>query len=92
MKAVETLCHPDTVSGTTILDDGRRVHWTEGRGSDVVVCEAGPGPGGLGGARIDRFEADEDNDVMRELNAGWDSQRAMTECEVKDWQSARDFN
>lgn len=31
------LSHSDEVSGTTVLDDGTRVYWTEGRSSDTVA-------------------------------------------------------
>ncbi len=32
-----TLCHSDSVSGTTILDDGTKVYWTEGYSDAVIV-------------------------------------------------------
>lgn len=31
-----TLCHSDDCSGTTILDDGTKIYWTEGY-SDLLV-------------------------------------------------------
>ena len=30
MKALITFCHPDTESGTTIMDDGTKAYWTSG--------------------------------------------------------------
>ena len=32
-----TLSHPDTVSGCTILKDGTRLHWSEGRSSEIDI-------------------------------------------------------
>jgi hypothetical protein len=37
MKVATMLCHPDTISGCSILDDGTRLHWTEGRSSYVDI-------------------------------------------------------
>jgi len=37
MKAIETLSHSDTVSGMTLLDDGRWVLWDEGYGDMTVI-------------------------------------------------------
>jgi hypothetical protein len=37
MKPILTLTHNDTVSGTTIMDDGTKVYWTEGRSSYVTI-------------------------------------------------------
>lgn len=33
------LNHSDTVNGTTIFDDGTKVYWTEGRGSEIIVLK-----------------------------------------------------
>jgi hypothetical protein len=40
VKTILTLQHPDTVSGTSIFDDGTKVYWTEGRSSDVAILTA----------------------------------------------------
>ena len=37
MKAIETLSHCDSVSGMTLLDDGRWVLWSEGYGDMTVI-------------------------------------------------------
>jgi hypothetical protein len=37
MKAIETLYHRDSVSGMTLLDDGRWVLWGEGYGDMTVI-------------------------------------------------------
>ena len=37
MKTVITYHHPDGVSGITIMDDGTKAYWTEGRSSTITV-------------------------------------------------------
>ena len=37
MKIVEMHTHSDTCSGLYIMEDGTRVHWSEGRSSEIDV-------------------------------------------------------
>ena len=37
-KAILTLTHSDEVSGMSIMDDGTKVYWTEGQGSNVTIA------------------------------------------------------
>ncbi len=39
MKAILTTTNVDEVSGTTILSDGTKAFWAEGRSSDVIVID-----------------------------------------------------
>jgi hypothetical protein len=84
-QVVETLCHPDEVSGTTVLSDGRRLHWTEGF-SDVVIAE------GFRGGVVGRIEAGDSDPLLGLLDdafAAGHSQRPMTDDEAADWAGAR---
>ncbi len=40
MKAVITLTHSDSVSGTTIFDDGTKAFWSEGREAYTVFLRS----------------------------------------------------
>lgn len=85
MKPIEVLSHSDSVSGTTIMEDGRRAHWTEGRSSQVVIAE------GFGGGVIDRQDAAHmDEELAAALDNPPAAGRMMTEAEERDWQIARD--
>ncbi len=37
MQIVETLTHSDECSGCYVCDDGTRIHWSEGRSSEMDV-------------------------------------------------------
>jgi hypothetical protein len=84
------LSHSDGVSGTTVFNDGTKVHWTEGRGSDQVAIlpngtEVTVGP-------IGPWEPEERQIIDEELRIeenGADEYRAMTPEEEKEWENAR---
>jgi len=40
MRIVELHGHSDTCSGVYILDDGTRIHWSEGRSSEIDVIRS----------------------------------------------------
>lgn len=74
MKPIITLNHPDEVSGLTIMDDGTKAYWTEGRSSTIKVVYPN------GEIRdIEQFEDDPINEILDGENFG--SIRAMTEAE-----------
>lgn len=84
------LSHPDEVSGTYILEDGRKIYWTEGRSSSVLVCW----PGGS-------YERVWPNDpkhpvwsipVIKDGPKPEDVCRSMTKNEEKEWSEWYNFN
>jgi len=79
MKPVITMGHPDTVSGTTVLDDGTKVYWTEGY-SEMVVIE----PNGEK-KLVGPFD---EHPVITAID-GSGATRPMTTAEEVEWITAR---
>jgi hypothetical protein len=79
------LMHPDEVSGTTILGDGTKCHWTEGRSSFVTVAH----PDG----RKERIPSASTHPIILAINkvdeVGADEVRQMTPNEEAEWETAR---
>lgn len=81
-SAALSLCHPDTVSGTTILDDGTRVYWTEGRSSPVLIRY----PDG----RTEEITTDQSSHWCFDIDFGPNSpERDMTLEEAREHDTAR---
>lgn len=83
------LTHPDEVSGTTILSDGVKIYWTEGRSSRMMVVK----PDGSkmwapvnGGSPEQQAYFDREQQVEED---GADIHREMTPAEEKEWDTAR---
>ncbi len=87
------LIHPNGVAGTTIMDDGVKAHWTEGRSSEVVVVYpdgrmlafpvSGIGVSPEGKMILSKLDEIEGSDF---------DQRDMTPEEVREWELARNPN
>ncbi len=76
------LCHSDSESGTTILDDGTRVYWTSGA-SEAVIMRDG---------RKEVIDAQSDHPIllMPQLAGNEvDECRMMTAEEEAEWEAAR---
>jgi len=83
----QTLCHSDSVSGLTILDDGHVVLWSEGRSSsmDVIVPQDGQMT-----VRLIDMPVCSDHPIRHEVSAIWDhDQRAMTPTEERLYDTLR---
>lgn len=83
--------HEDGVSGTTVLSDGSKYFWTEGRSSDVYavmpngdwrVWDASDPICPLNEGAFDPWGAAGDPDERTAI-------RDMTECEAHEWFVAR---
>ncbi len=79
---VVMLCHSDEVSGTTILNDGTKVFWTEGH-SDTVIKH----PNG----RVERLPASRQDHPLLSLpeitgESDVDERRPMSEDEEQEWE------
>ena len=82
MKDALWLNHSDEISGTTIMEDGTKVHWTEGRSSEMAVI-------GPDRTRTWKRADDPSNpDVMYDPSPGVEI-RSMTEAEEAEWEAAR---
>ena len=82
MKDALWLNHSDEISGTTIMEDGTKVHWTEGRSSKMAVI-------GPDGTRTWRRADDINNpNVMYDPSPGVEI-RDMTKAEEAEWEAAR---
>ena len=81
----QMLSHGNEVSGTTIFDDGTKVYWTGGRGSDIVVRH----PNGI----IETIETTvlTSGKIMPEElrieEHGADVNRTMTPGEEREWEN-----
>lgn len=79
------LNHPNDVSGTTILDDGVKIYWTEGRSSSCVARH----PDG----RLESFSVFSDHPLMAAEEAAEldpnTTVAAMAEADIAEWESAR---
>ena len=81
MRDVLWLNHSDEVSGTTVMKDVTKVHWTEGRSSRMAIIDTG-------GARIWRGVDEINNPYMMDPSEGVEI-RNMTEAEEAEWSVAR---
>lgn len=78
-----TLCHSDECSGTTILDDGTKVYWTEGYSDAYIVYPDG---------RRETVNAHSKHPILMRpelLEVMTDASRTMTEAEEAEWAIAR---
>ena len=78
------LTHSDESSGTTILDDGTKLYWTEGYSDTVIVYPDGRrevvGP----------FQVEDHPLVDEIVDPGADDMRQMTKAEEEENERARD--
>ena len=81
------LSHPDEVSGITVLADGTRCYWTEGRNNEMVVKKP---DGQIITIDCGYTSGEEkkllDTELKTEENA--DIHRAMTAAEEREWEEA----
>ena len=89
-SCVATVTHPDTVSGMTVLDDGRIALWSEGRSSHVDVLVPGTEENGWNPQILDVpvYKPHEINDLLDHgITEG--EQRSMTDVEEKLYDALR---
>ncbi len=83
-KHVLTVCSADEVSGCTILSDGTKVYWGEGRSSSMIVI----GPDGTR-TEVPVYEQSPMMELMEKLaEQGYEPQRAMTDAEEAEFEAA----
>jgi hypothetical protein len=78
-----TLSHSDTVSGTTICEDGTKVYWTEGFSQAVIIR-------GDDGFR-EKVDANSNHPVLKRREIAeclTTASRGMTIAEEVEWQIA----
>ena len=78
-----TLVHSDECSGTTILDNGTKVHWTEGAGYAVIVHPDG---------RVEKPDSWSQHPILLlpEVQCvQTDVARPMTAAEEAEWDAGR---
>lgn len=89
MRIVITLGHSDTVSGTTIFDDGTKAYWTEGYSTTVVIAPNGRRHHIPAHARPDNYRAAL-AEMIELLNEGaTPAGREMTLGEEIEWMVTR---
>ncbi len=83
------LTHSDEVSGITVLADGTRCYWTEGRSSDIAVVK-------LDGTQLNitpDYGTKEEEAIHAEMvvieACGADENRQMTPGEEAEWCAVR---
>ncbi len=85
----QILTHSDEVSGITVLADGTRCYWTEGRGSTIFVRKP---DGTLFWFDVDDPGSPENQAIFDEeqrVEEGADEYRMMTPEEEEEWDSTR---
>lgn len=92
IRGIITLNHSDGVSGTTIMSDGTKAFWSEGRSADVNMLrpdgeweEASAGDPIHRGIEHPIWTLLNDDDVEKAYGV----HRAMTECEEHEHNVAR---
>ena len=77
------LCHSDSESGTTILNDGTHVYWTGGASEAVIIHSDG---------HRERVDAQSDHPILLTPEVAGnevDESRMMTAEEEAEWEAAR---
>lgn len=76
MRALITFTHQDESSGTTIMDDGTKVYWTEGFSSPTIVYPDG---------QTEQVDTMSGHPVINVLDGGLGAMRAMTAPEIAEY-------
>jgi len=78
---------PDECSGISVLPDGRRVYWTEGRSTYLTVKHT---DGRLEELSVSLPESDEIRETLRPYEeGGFDEYRQATAEEIQEWKNIR---
>lgn len=98
IRAVITLTHSDSVSGTTIFDDGTKAFWTEGRSAWTVLLrpdgrweEAAAGDTPMHPILELMLDDDRHEQAYGSGFEGGQGGREMTEVEELEWFIARNL-